>query len=205
MRRAMADQRRPSRRQGLGGGRRSRREPRRAVRRRRDRPGRHRIERPDIGNLFPALRHARQSGFDFEAPLAAAITGQHQITLLLVFAAGQVEEIELPVSAIDTQAARSTHFDTEPGRRLQIDTPDIIDGALVAPVVGNLEISGWALARVGVAAVEIAIDDQPVAIADHGLRRLDIRAPPFPIGRVRSPAASPHCCRIASCRPARMR
>ena len=38
------------------------------------------------------------------------------------------------------------------------------------------EITGWALARARVAAVEIAIAGQSVAVADHGLRRLDIRA-----------------------------
>ena len=41
---------------------------------------------------------------------------------------------------------------------------------------GNLEVAGWALSRAGVEAIEIAIDDMPIALADYGLRRLDIRA-----------------------------
>ena len=134
------------------------------------------IERPDIANLFPALRKARQSGFAFDARLGGPIAGEHQVTLLLVFEGGHVEELELPVTAVDARLARWAYFGMDPDRRLQVDTPEVVDGALPAPVVGNLEITGWALARAGVAAVEITIDGQPMAIADHGLRRLDIRA-----------------------------
>src|SRR5207247_316945 len=59
---------------------------------------------------------------------------------------------------------------------LHIDSPRVIGGAAEAPVRGNLEIGGWALAKSGVAAIDIAIDGTSVAAADYGLRRLDIQA-----------------------------
>ena len=72
--------------------------------------------------------------------------------------------------------ARAAQTAGDPDLKLHIDTPYLIGGLVDAPVRGNLEIGGWALARAGVAAIEIAIDDTPIALADYGLRRLDIKA-----------------------------
>jgi ADP-heptose:LPS heptosyltransferase/GT2 family glycosyltransferase len=61
-------------------------------------------------------------------------------------------------------------------RKLQLDAPAVVGGAMEMPVRGDLEIAGWALARAGVAAIEIAIDGTPMATARYGVRRLDVRA-----------------------------
>jgi len=61
-------------------------------------------------------------------------------------------------------------------RRLHLDSPALVGGVMEMPLRGNLEIGGWALARAGVAAIEIAIDGVPMANADYGVRRLDIQA-----------------------------
>ena len=73
-------------------------------------------------------------------------------------------------------AARTGETAGDPDRKLHLDAPRVIGGAMEAPVRGNLEISGWALARPGIERIEIAVDGTPIALADYGLRRLDIQA-----------------------------
>ncbi|HLY45270.1 MAG TPA: glycosyltransferase family 9 protein [Stellaceae bacterium] len=130
------------------------------------------LERADIGNLFPLLPHARRPGFAFAAETGKPIRGEHIVTLRLLRAGGQVDDIHLPVLVGERGRGRRQSID-EFDRKLHLDSPEILDRA--TPVRGNLQIGGWAMARAGVAAIEIAIDDTPVAYADHGLRRLDIR------------------------------
>ena len=131
-------------------------------------------ERPDIGNLFPGLAHARQPSFTFNAQTGRSFTGEHLVTLQLCREDGQTHEALLPVFAGGGNASHALAATGDPDIKLYIDTPNLIGGLVDAPVRGNLDISGWALARAGVAAIEIAIDNTPVALADHGLRRLDL-------------------------------
>jgi ADP-heptose:LPS heptosyltransferase len=137
------------------------------------------VERADVGNLFPSLPHARQSGFAFARQTGKSLRDEHLITLRLHRDDGEIHEIILPALASETAlpattAAGNTAGDAE--RRLHLDAPALVGGAMGLPLRGNLEISGWALARAGVAAVEIAIDGMPMANADYGVRRLDIQA-----------------------------
>jgi len=134
------------------------------------------LERPDVGNLFPRFAHARQSGFVFEAPTGRSTVGKHHVTFRISLADGQVQEEGIPVVAGDPRRARAEKAAGDLDLRLHIDVPRLIGGAAEAPVRGNLEIGGWALAKAGVAAIEIAIDGTPVMRADYGLRRLDIQA-----------------------------
>jgi hypothetical protein len=131
-------------------------------------------ERPDIGNLFPGLAHARQPSFTFEAQTGRSFTGEHLVTLQLCREDGQIHEALLPVFAGGGNASRVAETTGHPDLKLHIDTPYLIGGLVDAPVRGNLEIGGWALARAGVEAIEIAIGGTPLALADYGLRRLDL-------------------------------
>ena len=136
------------------------------------------IERADVGNLFPNLPHARQSGFSFTRQTGQALRDEHWITLRLHREHGEIHDIDLPVHAtavapVSPASAGGTVGDAE--RRLHLDTPSLVGGVMEMPLRGNLEISGWALARSGVAAIEIAIDGMPMANADYGVRRLDIQ------------------------------
>ncbi len=133
------------------------------------------LERPDLGNLFPALAHARQPGFTFHAQTGKPVTGEHRITLRVCREDGQIHEAQIAVLASE-EKSRAAERDGNPDLKLHIDSPYLIGGSAEAPVRGNLEIGGWALARAGVAAIEIAVDDTPMALADYGLRRLDIKA-----------------------------
>jgi GT2 family glycosyltransferase len=140
--------------------------------------GRARIggERPDIGNMFPALPHARFSGFAFAERVPRA-AGEHRASLVVQCADGATYRYELPPLRAETAREERDEATVGDGdRRLHVDAPAVIDGSVPAPVRGDLEVSGWAVARAGVAAVEIAVDGRPVALADYGLRRLDVRA-----------------------------
>lgn len=136
------------------------------------------IERPDVGNHFAAFPHARQSGFSFQCSLGQRLEGEHLLTLRIGQAGGYGKIVELPVLAAEATEGELggavTVGDDE--RKLHIDIPLVIGGAMETVVRGNLEISGWALARGGVAAIEIGLDGTPIATADHGIRRLDIQA-----------------------------
>jgi ADP-heptose:LPS heptosyltransferase/GT2 family glycosyltransferase len=136
------------------------------------------IERPDVGNLFPTLAHARRAGFSFRNRLAEVTTGEHLVTLRHR-AGGEETDIVLPVLALAVSAT-----DAEPDTPslaedqdllLNIDVPKLVDGALATPVRGNLEIAGWALARRGVGAIDIAIDGVRMQSATTGIRRPDVQ------------------------------
>jgi ADP-heptose:LPS heptosyltransferase/GT2 family glycosyltransferase len=132
-------------------------------------------ERPDIGNLFPGLAHARQPSFTFDVETGRSFVGEHLVTLQLCREDGQTHEALLPVFAGGKDRARGAETTGDPDLKLHIDSPYAIGGLVDAPVRGNLEISGWALARAGVAAIEIALDGAPIVLADYGLRRLDVK------------------------------
>ncbi|HEV8677840.1 MAG TPA: hypothetical protein VGQ90_00590, partial [Stellaceae bacterium] len=132
------------------------------------------LERPDVGNLYPGLPHARRPGFSFDLPTGKPIEGERVVTLRVCREDGEIHEA--PIRVVAGAASSVGRADAGADHRLHLDAPEVIDGAVERPVRGNLQISGWALARSGVAAIEIAVDGRPLALADYGLRRLDIRA-----------------------------
>lgn len=134
------------------------------------------LERPDVGNLYPGLPHARRPGFAFDLSTGKEIDGSQVVTLRVCREDGEIDEAQLQVTAGAGNISYAGYADGEPDHRLHLDTPELIDGAVEQPVRGNLQIGGWALARSGVAAIEITVDGRPLALADYGLRRLDIRA-----------------------------
>src|SRR5947207_5103269 len=137
------------------------------------------IERADVGNLFPRLPHARQSGFGFTRQTRKTLHGEHLIGLRLRRADDEIDEIAFPVRATEAAPPPAVGSGDTVGdgeRRLHLDAPALVGGVMEMPLRGNLEIGGWALARAGVAAIEIAIDGVPMANADYGVRRLDIQA-----------------------------
>ncbi len=135
------------------------------------------IERPDVGNGFPTLVHARRAGFSFRHGLPAISAGEH-LVILRHRAGGDETEILLPVLAVpegcDPEAGSSSRS-TNDDLRLSIDLPPLIGGLLGAPVRGDLEIVGWALARREAASIDIGIDGEHVISANTGIRRPDVQ------------------------------
>ena len=58
---------------------------------------------------------------------------------------------------------------------LSIDLPLRVDGRVVTPIRGNLDIAGWAISRRGTAAIDILIDGRRIASACTGVRRIDVQ------------------------------
>ncbi|HEX3952881.1 MAG TPA: glycosyltransferase family 9 protein [Stellaceae bacterium] len=135
------------------------------------------VERAEIGNLFPLHAHARNSGFTFETQLdGIAAADRHLLVARVYCADGSMHDVSVAISAGDMRNLKSLAPPDDPDFRLHLDAPYLIDGMVETPIRGNLEIGGWALARDGVDAIEIAVDGTPVALADYGLRRLDVKA-----------------------------
>ena len=132
------------------------------------------LPRPEIGNLFPELPHARQGGFAFDGVVGGPGRGTRGLTLRLCCADGTHHDVRLGGPAPAPRLANAA--DSDPDLKLALDTPEIVDGAAGTPVRGNLHITGWALARAGVERIEIACDGTRLGLADYGARRLDIGA-----------------------------
>lgn len=136
------------------------------------------IERPDVGNRFPVLAHARRAGFSFRHGLSTVSEGEHLVILRHV-ADGDETDILLPVLAVPgsgPDAAEDTSsLASSVDLQLHIDLPPLIGGAVVTPIRSNLEIAGWGLARRGMASIEIAIDGERVTSAYTGIRRRDVQ------------------------------
>jgi ADP-heptose:LPS heptosyltransferase/GT2 family glycosyltransferase len=136
------------------------------------------LERHDIGNLFPALAHARRAGFAFRHSGDPVSAGEHLI-VLRHRADGEETDVLLPVLAIEASTADAQPA-ASPGTTsrdvlLNIDRPEVVDGETVVTVRGDLEIAGWALARKGLASIDIAIDGQTVKSVGAGIHRRDVQ------------------------------
>jgi O-antigen biosynthesis protein len=136
------------------------------------------LERPDVGNHFPALTHARLAGFSFRHRVAAISDGEHLI-ILRHRAGGEETDLLLPVLAahgdgIDDEAAVSCDAESD-DLRLSIDLPKLIDGTVPNPIRSTLEIAGWALARRGVVSIDIKLDGECIKSTRTGIRRLDVQ------------------------------
>ncbi len=136
------------------------------------------IERPDVGNRFPASAHARRAGFSFRHRLAPVSEGEH-LVMLRHLADGDATDIPLPVLAVPGTGPDAP-ADTAPlapseDLRLHIDLPPLIGGRVATPIRSNLEIAGWGLSRRGTVSIDIAIDGERVTSAYTGIRRLDVQ------------------------------
>jgi O-antigen biosynthesis protein len=135
-------------------------------------------ERPDVGNLHPALPHARQSGFTFRKELGRLLQGEHMVTLRMRSIGGEAREVPLPVRAVERSDLRAPGGpsvpESDPEVKIYLDSPHLVDGRAISPARNSLLINGWALARRGVAGIDITIDDELVAKAYYGIRRQDV-------------------------------
>ncbi len=142
------------------------------------------IERPDVGNIFNHFAHARQAGFSFRQYLNIPLDlGEHVLTLVLKDSAGAVREMPLLVHAIESSDEATPSAAVAPGSdpdlAISMDLPKIVNGAAEDSVISSLSIAGWALARAGVKAINIAVDGKHLSTAHYGVRREDV-ASAFP-------------------------
>jgi O-antigen biosynthesis protein len=138
--------------------------------------------RPDVGGQYPNVANADQSGFGFHGNLKSAVEGEHLVTLVFNdVVVGEAVQIELPVQAVDAELPVPSAIGSSDDTlcKLFIDDPAISGDHAAEIVHSGLVIEGWALARDGVASIEIYLDEEWFDRANFGGRREDIAAP-FP-------------------------
>ncbi len=131
-------------------------------------------QRADVGKSHPDIPSAVRSGFTFRTTLEEVAAGEHELALTISTRQGDRFVRKL---AAATQIARDSSRAVErQDIRLFIDSPKVAEGAATEPLRRMLAIEGWAVARNGLAAVELFLDGAPVGVASRGVRRLDIGA-----------------------------
>ncbi len=131
------------------------------------------VPRPDVAADHPNILLARTSGFEFRRTVRGVGPGEHRIALTFRTPSDRILTRELTTSTQTAASAQRANI------QMNIDSPAIADGALVRPIRRMLSIEGWAVARNGIAAVDVYLDDAPIASAVSGVRRPDI-ASAFP-------------------------
>ncbi len=134
--------------------------------------------RPDVTEEYPGIPQARYSGFRLEQQVAAPISGDHEIGILVRNGLDDVQTLVRSVTASAPLAVPSQPTpapDVDPQEfRLQLDHPVVIDGVVPDPVIGRMVIEGWALARSGVEAIDVLLDGRMLGQAYYGTARRDV-------------------------------
>ena len=136
-------------------------------------------ERANVGNKFPLISGARNSGFSFEAHVEKSkLKSEHVVRADIVLGNGTCQEVRVAVATVEASA--NTCAAHEPDIVLNIDQPQVANnGAAIRPVDGTLSINGWAVARDSVASIEFELDQRSIGKAYLGIRREDV-AKAFP-------------------------
>ena len=138
------------------------------------------LSRPDVAEEHPGVPQARHAGFRLTQRLAAAVSGDHQLSIEARNGLDDITELALTVAATDQLPAASQPAPTAlvdaPAFRFQLDHPAVIDGVVPETVTGRLVIEGWALARSGVEAIDVLLDELLVGQAYYGTARRDVEA-----------------------------
>ena len=132
-------------------------------------------ERPDVGNKFPLIAASRHPGFSFNASVdRSKLKGEHVISIELELGDGTLHNTK--VSVATTEATSPSTILTVSDILLNIDQPQILNGAAIRTVDGTLSITGsmGVVAREGIASIELELDDRPVGKAYLGIRREDV-------------------------------
>lgn len=137
------------------------------------------LPRPDVAEAYPGIPQARFSGFRMQRRLAPPGPGEHLLEVQVRNGLDDLQELRLALTTSDPPPAEPLCLPAaaDPQEfRLQLDHPLVINGAVVAPVVGRLVVEGWALARSGVHAVEAFLGEQSLGRAYYGIPRRDVEA-----------------------------
>jgi ADP-heptose:LPS heptosyltransferase/GT2 family glycosyltransferase len=140
--------------------------------------------RQDVAEAYPDIPAARFSGFRLDAsPLGGAV-GEHVVTIIARNGLGDERQHSITVTAsAPTPASAADPRPPVPVARVaadadafrfHLDSPALIGDAAAQPVTGRLTIEGWALAREGMAGIEVLLDDQLLGSAHYGLARHDV-------------------------------
>ncbi len=136
------------------------------------------LPRPDVGRQFEAIATARSAGFRWHHSLAGIAAGQHDVRLVIRNVLGdeqsQTKQLQTVGAAPPVVAEPRPSASEAPEFHFQLDSPLVVHGAAVEPVIGRLAIEGWVLCRSGVAEIEVRLDEIPAGVAEYGLARQDV-------------------------------
>lgn len=136
------------------------------------------LPRPDVGVEFESIPMARFAGFRFHQRLPSLAAGYHEARLVIRNPLGdELSEIKQLHTGGGTASAVADPHPTAsemPEFHFHLDSPRVVYGAAVEPVIGWLTLDGWVLSRSGVVGIEVRLDDIPLGEADYGLTREDV-------------------------------
>jgi ADP-heptose:LPS heptosyltransferase/GT2 family glycosyltransferase len=118
-------------------------------------------ERADVAAEYPGMPVG--TGFDFERTIPELLVGQHEIRIITFSRAGDRKDLDVTVTPPASAAFR-----------FELDGPVTRNGVVVHPIAGRLVIEGWALARGGVAGIDVALDGTLLGHAHYGMARPDV-------------------------------
>ena len=126
--------------------------------------------REDVGQEYKTIPLARYAGFHFATHLRELKPGEHQVRVVVHNGMDDTRE--------DVHAFQIEQPTVEPERqaefRCEIDAPNVVDGVATDPITGRLTIEGWALARSGIAGIDVLLDDTRLGEAHYGMARQDV-------------------------------
>lgn len=120
-------------------------------------------ERPDVAAEFAGLPIG--TGYRFEKTIPGLSGGPREVRVIAVSHAGDEKEVVLPVAAPEL-----------PAFRFELDIPATRDGVAIDPITGRMSIEGWALARDGMAGIDVTLDGTPLGQLHYGVMRPDVGA-----------------------------
>ena len=136
--------------------------------------------REDVARDFPHIPSAAHSGFEFRTRVPALDPGEHELELAISTRSG--ERFTRTNKAAAQVAREGARGGGREDIQLAVDAPKIVYGKFAQPVRRLLSVSGWAVAREGLASLEAYLDGAAVGGVARGVRRLDVAAshPEFP-------------------------
>lgn len=121
------------------------------------------LERLDVAEEYAGLPAG--IGFVFERTIRGLSTGPHEVRVAAISRAGDEKDIRVPI--VDPAV---------PAFMFELDSPPTRDGIAGDPITGRMTIEGWALARDGMAGIEVMLDDTPLGVVHYGIARPDVGA-----------------------------
>lgn len=132
--------------------------------------------RADVAQAYDNAQGALNSGFELETLLPGPINGSQKIALLIELSDDTKQSVEFDVTPIEAGAHTPGDQESEQSIRLAVDDMQISNGHARRVITQSFSLVGWAVALVGIAKVDIYVDDRFLGQAYHGVRREDISA-----------------------------
>jgi len=127
------------------------------------------LPRPDVGQVYPRVNNSTHSGFNFQADVAKFLDADaEKITVVIKASTHAVDIWKRIVLQKVSRLLNKLLFNagTENEILLYLDKARLVSA--------NIEVAGWALAKEGIASVEVYINAQRIGEAEYGFPRPDV-------------------------------